>query len=71
MPRTCSGEREISAGLGVKLVLAVGTQHQVDTQLREEGRDPLYVGGYRVYLLPDSKPSCVVSRLAGKLIMHI
>lgn len=29
-------------------MLAVGTQHQVDTQLREEGKDPLYVGGYRV-----------------------
>ena len=36
------------AGLGVKLVLAVGTQHQVDTQLKAEGAEPQYVGGYRV-----------------------
>ena len=32
-------------------MLAVGTQHQVDTQLREQGKDPVYVGGYRVLSL--------------------
>lgn len=42
------------AGLGVKLVLAVGTQHQVDTELKEAGMDPRYVGGYRV-----SFPNCL------------
>ena len=36
------------SGLGVKLVLALGTSHQVDAQLRAEGQEPQYVGGYRV-----------------------
>lgn len=32
----------------MKLVLAVGTQHQVDKHLLEAGTKPIYVGGYRV-----------------------
>lgn len=41
------------SGLGVRLVLAVGTQHQVDQQLLDGGNDPIHVGGYRVCLLAD------------------
>lgn len=44
-------------GLGVKLVLAMGTQHFVDEQLKAQGSQVQYVGGYRVSstLLSDTK----------------
>ena len=55
----------LAAGLGVKLVLAVGTQHQVDGKLEEQGIEPIYVGGYRVF--PSLQMLVCKQRACGKL----
>ena len=38
----------VGAGLGVRLVIVLGAQQQIDAQLRQQGREPRFVGGYRV-----------------------
>jgi amino-acid N-acetyltransferase len=32
----------------VRLVIVLGAQQQIDAQLRQQGREPRFVGGYRV-----------------------
>jgi amino-acid N-acetyltransferase len=46
----CGAECRASAaaGLGVRLVIVLGSQQQIDANLREQGREPEFVGGYRV-----------------------
>ena len=36
------------AGLGVRLVIVLGAQQQIDAQLRQQGKEPRFVGGYRI-----------------------
>ena len=38
----------LGAGLGVRLVIVLGSQQQIDAHLRDHGREPEFVGGYRV-----------------------
>ncbi|BDA40699.1 Amino-acid acetyltransferase [Coccomyxa sp. Obi] len=35
-------------GLGIRLVIVVGHQQQIDERLRQQGLEPRFVGGYRV-----------------------
>lgn len=36
------------SGLGVRIVVVVGSQQQIDTMIRERGGEPHYESGYRV-----------------------
>ena len=42
------GSHVSGAGLGVRLVIVLGAQQQIDAQLRQQGKEPRFVGGYRV-----------------------
>lgn len=38
----------VLSGLGVRIVVVVGSQQQIDTMIRERGGEPHYETGYRV-----------------------
>lgn len=53
-----------STGLGVRVIVVVGAQQQIDSMLTERGMTPKYVGGYR---LTDQKAMRIAIEAAGQI----
>lgn len=51
-------------GLGVRVIVVVGAQQQIDSMLTERGMTPKYVGGYR---LTDQKAMRIAIEAAGQI----
>ena len=58
----------LSAGLGVKLVIVLGVQPQIDALLEERGHEPKYMGGYRI---TDEHAMLAAMQAAGSARMEV